>query len=188
MSDHYFNDIVTVNFHLLIGGIDSAFKHWYFVLNGVFFLKLYVRVTNERTYFYIEFLVFVLHISISKPFKGGVISEGIFNLVPSSNKSLSSTFLNFSLFEYLKFFDFFAVVKVGKFQIFKKWKVDGKKWFHTFVWRLKILSEISPPLRGSASLSVTSIFSWSNAGAFSSQIWLLSNSLNEWLEPKWSIQ
>ena len=178
MSDLYFIDIVTLNFHILIGGIDSAFKHWYLVLNRVFFLKLYVRVTNERAYFYIEFLVFVLHISISKPFKDGVISEGIFNLVQSSY--LQITFLNFHYLNVWNFLIFFAVVQSR--QISNVQKVES--WWEVISYislTVKILYVITPPLRGSASLLVTSIFSWSNAGAFSSQIWLLSNSLNEWL-------
>ena len=120
MSDHYFNDIVTVNFHLLIGGIDSAFKHWYFVLNGVFFLKLYVRVTNERAYFDIELLVFVLHISISKPFKSVVISEGIYNLVPSLYESLSSTFTIW-MFDILTFFAVVQSRQISNVQKVESW-------------------------------------------------------------------
>ena len=120
MSDHYFNDIVTVNFHLLIGGIDSALKNWYLVLNRVFFLKLYVRVTNERAYFFIEFLVFVLHISISKSFKSVVISEGIYNLVPSLYESLSSTFTIW-MFDILTFFAVVQSRQISNVQKVESW-------------------------------------------------------------------
>ena len=70
-------------------------------------------------------------------FKGGVVSEGIFNLVPFLNKWTKSLPLTFHFFKYLKFAAFGPAQRMffhvwqrywptgGKFQTLKKWKVEG---------------------------------------------------------------
>ena len=68
-------------------------------------------------------------------FKGGVVSEGIFNLVPSSNKCTKLTSFNVSLFHCLKFAAMFNTITDQQAENFKHWKSEKlREGFHLFVW------------------------------------------------------